>query len=262
MLNNLHKTKPVQTNITGFIGVCEKGSNSGNPVLISSFEEFNNNFGSFLSSEYQEYRYLAYSIEQYFKNGGKKAYVVRVENNISAFINIGLQAFHDITDVSLLCAPGITSIHLPPSGILAGVYVHIDETRGVHKSPANDLVTGCVGVSIPFGKDEQDVLYPKGINLIRDLSGNGIRVWGASTLSNQREWKQLESSIQEFLYNLYHKRILAGNCGDEAFYINIGNSSMTYDDIVSQRLICKIGVAIARPSEFYECTITQQLQGE
>ena len=63
---------------------------------------------------------------------------------------------------------------IPPSGAVMGVYSRTDQTRGVHKAPANEVVF-CTGLKTNYTKDEQDMLNPEGINLIRALPGQGIR---------------------------------------------------------------------------------------
>lgn len=66
---------------------------------------------------------------------------------------------------------------IPPSGSIMGIYARSDNSRGVHKAPANEVVRACVGLDCQFNKGEQDILNPKGINLIRAFPGMGIRVW-------------------------------------------------------------------------------------
>ena len=63
------------------------------------------------------------------------------------------------------------------------------QTRGVHKAPANEVVRGAVGLDCQYNKGEQDILNPKGVNLIRAFTGQGIRVWGARTCSSNGLWK-------------------------------------------------------------------------
>lgn len=71
------------------------------------------------------------------------------------------------------------NICIPPSGSVMGIYARSDNERGVHKAPANEVVRSCVGLDVQFNKGEQDILNPKGVNLIRAFPGMGIRVWGA-----------------------------------------------------------------------------------
>lgn len=69
----------VSTSIAGFVGAAEKGPTSGAPVLITSFKDFRNKFGSYLKADpWGNYRFLAYAVEGFFNNGGQVAYVKRV----------------------------------------------------------------------------------------------------------------------------------------------------------------------------------------
>ncbi len=180
---------------------------------------------------------------------------------------------------------------IPPSGSVAGVYARSDNTSGVHKAPANEVVRGCVGLSTPYNKGEQDILNPIGVNLIRAFPGQGIRVWGARTLSGDSSWKyvnvrrlfifieetikantnwvvfepntpelwnRVRNTIEGFLLTLWSEGALAGDSASEAFFCEIGASTMTKDDIDNGRLICVIGVAPVKPAEFVIFRITQK----
>ena len=59
-----------------------------------------------------------------------------------------------------------------------------DDTRGVWKAPANEVVRGALDVEMNITKGEQSLLNPIGINCIRPFGTRGIRVWGARTLSS------------------------------------------------------------------------------
>ena len=37
--------------------------------------------------------------------------------------------------------------YIPPSGAICGIYARSDNTRGVHKAPANEVVNNCIGLS-------------------------------------------------------------------------------------------------------------------
>ncbi len=185
------------------------------------------------------------------------------------------------------------SVFMPPSGAVAGIYGRTDNTRGVHKAPANEVVRNCTGLSIKYNEAEQAKCNPKGINLIRALPGQGIRVWGARTCSSDGNWKyinvrrlfifieesirvntnwavfepndemlwsRVEGTIRVFLTTQWRNGALAGTTADEAFFINIGKSTMTEDDILNGRLICIIGVAPVRPAEFVVFRITQKME--
>ena len=96
---------------------------------------------------------------------------------------------------------------VPPSGHMAGIWARNDATRGVHKAPANEVVRGAISLELNITKGEHDQLNPDGINCIRAFAGQGIRVWGARTLSSDPEWRYL--NVRR-LFNFIEKSILNG----------------------------------------------------
>ncbi len=183
------------------------------------------------------------------------------------------------------------NIAIPPSGSMLGIYARSDNTRGVHKAPANEVVRACVGLECQFNKGEQDILNPKGVNLIRSFPGMGIRVWGARTATSNPSWKyvnvrrlfifieesikantnwavfepndevlwvRVKRTIEVFLTGMWRNGSLAGVSPDEAFFVNIGHDTMSQDDIDNGRLICVIGVAPVKPAEFVIFRISQK----
>lgn len=183
------------------------------------------------------------------------------------------------------------NLAIPPSGSMAGIYARSDNTRGVHKAPANEVVRACVGLDCQFNKGEQDILNPKGVNLIRSFPGQGIRVWGARTATSNPSWKyinvrrlfifieesikantnwavfepndevlwtRVKRTIDVFLTGLWRNGYLAGSAASEAFFVDIGRSTMSQDDIENGRLICVIGVAPVKPAEFVIFRISQK----
>jgi phage tail sheath protein FI len=99
------------------------------------------------------------------------------------------------------------AIFMPPSGHVAGIWARNDETRGVHKAPANEVARGVIEVQNNITKGEHDQLNPVGVNCIRAFPGQGIRVWGARTLSSDPEWRYL--NVRR-LFNFVEKSILSG----------------------------------------------------
>ena len=81
------------------------------------------------------------------------------------------------------------NIFQPPSGYMAGIYTRNDAERGVHKAPANEIIRGAIGLKYSISRSEQDLLNPKGINVIRNFPNRGIRVWGARTISSEASWR-------------------------------------------------------------------------
>lgn len=184
-----------------------------------------------------------------------------------------------------------TEIDLPPSGFVCGIYARNDVQRGVYKAPANETVTGALGLQRDVRFGEQEVLNPLGVNCIRALRNRGIRVWGARTLSSDPEWKYvnvrryflyLESSIDrgsqwavfepngerlwanirttvsDFLYTEWLNGALLGANPKEAFFVRCDRSTMSQNDLDNGRLICLVGVAALKPAEFVIFRIGQK----
>jgi phage tail sheath protein FI len=184
--------------------------------------------------------------------------------------------------------------YMPPSGAMAGIIARTDVERGVFKAPANEVVRGCTGLSCPYNEGEQDMLNPKGVNLIRAFTGRGIRVWGGRTASSNPLWRyinvrrlfifveqtiknstnwvvfepnsealwgRVQRTISMFLSSQWRIGALAGTSPSEAFFVEIGRTTMTQDDIDNGRLICNIGIAPVKPAEFVIFRITQHTAG-
>jgi phage tail sheath protein FI len=179
---------------------------------------------------------------------------------------------------------------LPPSPFAAGVYARVDDARGVWKAPANETVENVLSLRTNFTTGEQEILNPRGINLIRQFDQGGILIWGARTLStdpsvkyiNVRRtllyletsiyagtqwvvfepntpdtWTRVTETIRSFLATQWREGALFGRTEDEAFFVRCDESTMTADDVLNGRLICRIGVAIVRPAEFVIFRIEQ-----
>jgi len=172
---------------------------------------------------------------------------------------------------------------VPPGGHVLGVYARTDTERGVFKAPANEILRGALTLQVDINDNTQDQLNPRGVNVIRQFPGRGIRVWGARTISSNALWKYvpvrrlfifLERSIYEgtqfvvfepnderlwarvvdtirlFLRGQWRLGALFGKTEQEAFFITCDRTTMSQDDILNGRLICEIGIAPVRPAEF------------
>ncbi len=185
---------------------------------------------------------------------------------------------------------GGAPIARPPSGFVCAIFARTDLDRGVWKAPANEVVTGAVGLEREITAQMQTELNPKGMNCLRVLTGRGLRLWGARTLSAEPEWTYvnvrrlmtyLEASLDrglqwvvfepnaprlwaqvaqganEFLHALWRNGGLMTATPDEAFFVRCDASTMTQDDLDAGRLVCLIGVAPLRPAEFLIFRIAQ-----
>ena len=73
-------------------------------------------------------------------------------------------------------------------------------------------------------------------------------------------WARVKGTISLFLETQRRNGALMGSTPDEAYYVEVGKSTMSPDDILNGRLICVIGVAPVRPAEFVIFRITQKTQ--
>jgi phage tail sheath protein FI len=182
-------------------------------------------------------------------------------------------------------------ILLPPSGYVCGIYARNDIERGVYKAPANEVVRGALRFEPSVNMGQQELLNPLGVNCLRALSGRGLRVWGARTVSSDPEWKYLNvrryfnylgasidrgtqwavfepngellwanvrGTIGDFLYNEWRSGALLGSKQEEAFFVRCDRTTMTQNDLDNGRLICLIGVAVVKPAEFVIFRIGQK----
>src|SRR5207249_3337592 len=63
--------------------------------------------------------------------------------------------------------PGL-SVLVPPSGHVCGIIARSDNTRGVHKAPANEIVAGALGVERAMSDTDQGQLnFNSSVNVIR-----------------------------------------------------------------------------------------------
>jgi len=184
--------------------------------------------------------------------------------------------------------------NLPPSGYVAGVWGRNDETRGVHKAPANEVLRGVIALQNTITRNEQELLNPLGINCMRAFPAQGIRIWGARTLSSDPEWRyvnvrrlfnyieesilngtnwvvfepndeylweSVQRVISAFLQRVWRSGALIGRSASEAFYVKCDEENNPPESRDAGNLIVEIGVAPVKPAEFVVFRISQMPQG-
>ncbi|HEX8743474.1 MAG TPA: phage tail sheath C-terminal domain-containing protein [Thermoleophilaceae bacterium] len=190
---------------------------------------------------------------------------------------------------------GNRPVLLPPSGHMAGVWSRSDDTRGVHKAPANEPISGAQELELQVTSTEQELLNPQGINVIRSFPGRGIRVWGARTATiTDRDWQYInvrrlfnyiEESISEgtqwvvfepndqdlwarivrtvtaFLTNTWRSGALFGRTPEQAFYVKCDEETNPPDVVESGQVVIEVGIAAVRPAEFVVFRIAQLTGG-
>lgn len=185
-------------------------------------------------------------------------------------------------------------ILVPPGGHVAGVYARVDQDKGVHKAPANEVVNGALGLEFNITKGEQDVLNPRGVNCIRAFPGRGILIWGARTAASdpawkyvnvrrlfifveksielgtawvvfepndERLWARVKQTINQFLMGVWRSGALMGTSQEEAFFVKCDRTTMTQNDIDNGRLVVLVGIAPVKPAEFVIFRIAQVAKG-
>ncbi|KPL76909.1 hypothetical protein ADN00_09935 [Ornatilinea apprima] len=192
--------------------------------------------------------------------------------------------------VKVMDAATDSMVNMPPSGHIAGLWARSDNTRGVHKAPANEVVQGVVGLAYQTTKGEQDTLNPIGVNCIRSFPGRGIRVWGARTLSsdpawryinvrrlfnyveksiengtqwvvfepnNRKLWARVNRDVSAFLRMVWRDGALFGSSPAEAFYVKVDDELNPPESRDLGRLVIEIGMAPVKPAEFVIFRISQ-----
>jgi uncharacterized protein len=172
-----------------------------------------------------------------------------------------------------------------PIGHIAGVYAQVDNSRGVHKAPANVSLAGVQGVEYTLTDAEQNVLNDDGVDALRLFDGNVV-VWGARTLqasgvnilfryiSTRRFANYVEQSLKRglrfavfepnnlalrqvitrsvkgFLDGVFFDGALFGASPEEAYYVRFPEPFNRDEDRLAGRLVVEIGLRPAPPAEF------------
>jgi phage tail sheath protein FI len=182
-------------------------------------------------------------------------------------------------------ATGGNTLLVPPSGHIAGIYARVDAQRGVHKAPANELITGAIGLETLVDNTMQGLLNLAGIDVLRIFPGQSPAVWGARTTAPQERpawmhncvrrlfifvetslkdalrpwvfepndiglWKKLDRTITEFLSRVWRSGALAGNKASDAFYVKIDEELNPPAVRDLGQVIIEIGMAPVHPAEF------------
>lgn len=178
---------------------------------------------------------------------------------------------------------GFTTVNVPPSGHMAGLYTYCDDKEGLYRAPANFYLLGAVGLSREVDDYEYEETYSRGINSFKIIPGRGVKPWGVKTLSSDKIWsyinvrrsfigikqavknssswavfevndkrlrKRVIRFVSAFLIELWRDGYLKGTTPEEAFYVKCdteNNPSFFRDDGLLQ---VDIGVSIVKPAEY------------
>jgi phage tail sheath protein FI len=143
-------------------------------------------------------------------------------------------------------------------------------------------------------RGEHDQLNPIAVNCIRSFPGQGIRIWGARTLSSDPEWRYLNvrrlfnfveksiltgtnwvvfepndrflwgavrRTITMFLRRVWRSGALFGRTPEEAFYVKCDEENNPPENRDAGILTVDVGIAPVKPAEFVVFRISQYSQG-
>ena len=183
----------------------------------------------------------------------------------------------------------------PPSAAVCGLFTRTDTLRGVWKAPAGTeaSLVGATGVSTSVTREEQRLLNRAGINVIRDLEGTGVVVWGSHTLGSvpgsdptyvavertlmflyqsiveATAWavfepntealcSALRAQVESFLHDLWRQGAIQGPTPREAYLVTCDPSTTTDEDVAYGVVNLVLRVALLRPAEFRILTVQQK----
>ncbi len=63
-------------------------------------------------------------------------------------------------------------------------------------------------------------------------------------------WTQIKGEAQTILLGYFRNGILMGTKPEEAFFVKMGNETMTATDIANHKMVLHAGVAMVKPAEF------------
>lgn len=189
------------------------------------------------------------------------------------------------------------SITIPPCGHMMGLWCRTDESRGIHKAPANEIPRGVTGLAYDTNFREQEFLNPKGINCTRKFRNRGTLVWGARTMAQLDDtdwryvsvrrimsyiaksieegtqwavfepndedlWARVTRTVKNFLERIWRQGALFGSTPEEAFYVKCDAELNTPETMKLGQLFVEIGVCPVRPAEFVVFRISQWDQSQ
>lgn len=173
-------------------------------------------------------------------------------------------------------------VAVPPCGHVAGIVARSDLAVGPHKPPANEPVSGAVGLTRRVYDDEHGRANTAGVNVIRAVPGRGIRILGARTMSDETQWRYLnvrrlvtqiqrsftayagwlvfepdnqslrddvERVVRQFLHEIWRSGGLEGRTADEAYTVHVEEAQRAAA-VGEGPLVVEIGLQPPWPAEF------------
>ncbi|MEG4087497.1 phage tail sheath C-terminal domain-containing protein [Microcoleus sp. POL10_C6] len=177
---------------------------------------------------------------------------------------------------------GASTELVPPCGHVAGIYAKSDRAGGVRRSPANYPLEGILDLEPSRIEIASPTPLP-GTNHLQAFRGRGIRIWGASTLSQHPDWQYISvrrlfltvhrwvqfyltdvafepndfrlwirigRELNAYFESLFQQGALKGRTLQEAFYVKCDAQTNPPEVRDSGKVVTEIGLAPTVPSEF------------
>lgn len=179
----------------------------------------------------------------------------------------------------------------PPSGHICGAFAAGELAQGVHRAPANLALRHAKRLTTEFDDGALESFHASGLNALRSLPGQGLRLMGSRTLSGAGEWQQvsvrrlfdaIEKSllqklsfavfevntvttrqfvrfaVMQFLEGLRRRGMFAGTSAEQSYSVICDESVNTPSTIANGEMYLQIGIAPTRPYEFIRFAISAE----
>ncbi|MEY2441292.1 MAG: uncharacterized protein QOJ46_718 [bacterium] len=179
--------------------------------------------------------------------------------------------------------PSGTTVTVPPSGHVAGLWARVDGRTGPHRAPTAEAVLATDGAASPLTGAQQHTLNRAGLNCLRGWPGPELRAWGARTLSadpdlrylhRQRTVGHLVASIAQgtrwaceedndenlraslratvtvFLNGAWREGALLGDTAAQAFFVRCDDGLNAGRARARGEVVLEVGLAVRRPGDF------------
>jgi phage tail sheath protein FI len=180
---------------------------------------------------------------------------------------------------------------VPPSGHVAGVAAQLDLAVGVHRAPANLVLSWAQDVSIAVDDARHGELNLLGVNVLRSPPGLGLRILGARTLSSNSSWRYINvrrlmmmlmkaidrqtqwavfepndavtrrrvtQSLTELLSLMWQRGALVGTTPAQAFAVRCDDVNNPPESRADGNLIADVAVAPSQPFEYVVLRLGRQ----
>jgi hypothetical protein len=176
-----------------------------------------------------------------------------------------------------------TTVAVPPSGHVAGLWARVDGRAGPHRAPTAEAVLATDGAASPVTGVQQHTLNRAGLNCLRGWPGPELRAWGACTLSTDPDLRylhrqrtvghlvasiaqgtrwasdedndqvlrdSLRATVTAFLGSAWREGALLGDTAAQAFFVRCDDGLNDTRARSRGEVVLEVGLAVRRPGDF------------